>query len=534
MERMASAMLLQLVKGAEHGVYAAGERRVMVGLKGDWAREEEWASFRPGGVNEDAWNALSKSHRVWSGTFRWEWNDFIFLLPCMAGTPTESAEDAGVTTDTYELPAFGERTDITPFFVEYGERNRCDRCGYGLILSLSRSNNRDGQTVEGQISILCQRPADDAVDIPMTGWEAANQKYDITLAVGETGAGTISVADADGVAIDDVVITPGDSNATIKAALEALDGITTVVMTNGPIAANTIIGVTMASAGTSYVNGAYVPNGTSGGAVKYEKGGGYATLNGATLQFNGSTAWQILGATGAVLYAATGTSGAVPTSGWSNSGGTGTNPAPTLTLSYTNAGATVSVEITSPANTRFRFSTETDGWSVEETQRGTAAENVIIPARVPFLVQQQSHRRAAALADVSDATPINKAKGMTMNLSGLVEPVWFANENELTYESHVDGAEPRKEFSLVVAEASSDMADLVADAEAQPATPQAFEHRDAHADGEHVLKIQHYSSMRGAIPYGAAGNVRTRELPLGPVLDSAGNSVKFIVSYPTP
>lgn len=627
-ERMNSSFLLQLVKGDTHGEAGAGDRRVMVGFQGGWADQDEWANFRPSGVNVDAWNAMIKTHRVWSGTIEWDYNDFAFIAPMVFGTAVDTDEADGVTTVTYALPDFGERTAIQPFTVEYGQRDNCEKCHYGLITSISKANGRDGMHVSGQIRILCRKPDAEDIGVPMTGWGGATEVQVLTF----TNAPLVQEFALRGVGgtTDTGMFTPATSNADLKTAIEArtlyddftatvtgsLTGsatksgtktvsfseqedaptlevlvsesqrllvtggdedtdyqwngctafqlgiseasLQTLLRATGGNWANVVVkgssalgGVVVSGAGSTEVNGSYTQDGVSNGAPKFSYNDGMTTY---WVVYGGSSIWYITdgingntsgGGGSTNFYQAAGTAGTVPTSGWTVLGGVSTAP----TLAYTASSADFTAYFPfsvgniaqgTVVGTGAVASTVTQGNAVATTvvptttTAGAATHDVTVPLKQPILVPQGSHRRADSIAELDDATAIDKAKGMTMTLGNLVDPVWFADENNLTYNSHVDGADRQQEFSLTLAETSTHTETLKGLSEEQPSGEQAFEHREVHPDAEYSLKIQHYSSIRGAIGYGAAGNVRTREFPLGPVLHDADNAVKFVISYPTP
>jgi len=551
-EKMNSAQLLQLVKETTAGTYAAsGERLIMTCLNGGFLQPEDaWDMFRAQGFNDDVWHAITKSHRVWQGTVQWDYeqSDTLLQMLCGAATTTDTSV-AGKVTKTFELPVAGQR-DIIPFTVEYGLPDDCERCPYGLIQSISQNATRDGAKVDGQITIICQQPV--ASGVAMTGTIAANQAYALSSADGAT-PGVITVKNAGGTTLGTYTDTPGSSNATVKAAIEAIPGITTANVTGSvPAASGTVANPTAAPttggtggswagpAGTYLIAYSYI-NATGETLVSptlaqtYTQPGSVPAVSAPILPAGATNVkWYMSQAGGSTLTLhTTGTGGAltfIPT----NPPAGGAAASPTANTTGTGGG-TRNVIIASPANTRFIFTTPSAGWSATETARGKTA-GLLIPAAVPMVVQNAQHYRgndfAALNAQARPDDALDKCKGVAWSLGGLVDPVWYASDNQLSYSSHVDGADRQTQITLTLGAASSIIADVKTDALAQPATPNAFAHLLHHPDGLHALELRHYSSVRGAIPQSAGGNVKQFEVPLGPVLPATGNAIKFLLTVP--
>ena len=182
-EQMNTANLLQLIREAVPGTYdEGGERLVMTSLRGDFAPEEAWASFRPSGFNENAWHAMERTHNVWTGTVRWDYKQAPLLLRMLCGAPVSDVVAGGVRTRMFTLPESGARNlDGSTFTIEYGQQDSCERCTYGLLVAISLPAERTADTVEGQITIICRRAADDAVGVPMTGVTPGSEVQRITF-----------------------------------------------------------------------------------------------------------------------------------------------------------------------------------------------------------------------------------------------------------------------------------------------------------------------------------------------------------------
>lgn len=578
--KMNSAKLTQLIiESTPNQFDPAGKRRVISGLKVVEQPNQNWENFRPSGFNDDAYHAQTKSWRVLSGTIQLNFGDWLFLAPLIYGVAIDSSAAGGITTDIFELPVSGERGAKTAT-IEHGQRDACDRCLFGFVTDFSSiSVSRDGQNINANITIICLEPTDENTDVPMTGWEAQNQKYDLTLAENATGSGTITIKDAGGSVLDTVTVAPGQSNNTVKSNLEAAAGITTVLITGGPLPANV--------AGASVAGGTPSATNTLGGSSAANARDGNTGTQWNTVDLAGQTYSIDWGAGNAKtlkaykIYFAGGGSAAVQLKDWTFQGSNDNATWTTLdtragytptgnaynsfffnnTTAYryyrfnitgvqsgtyaqivdvtfheevTNAGATIGIEITSPAQTRFILETGSAGYTLDATQLGSAGHDVELDQMYPCLPQQASHRRADSFEELDDATPIDGAKEQSFGLSGLAEPVYFADENNLGFQNWVDGAEPGKEASIVVSASSSVVPSLRADAKKQPSQPRAFELRLKHADSVRQVRIQHWSAVKGASSRGAGGNVETYMFPLGPVLPESGSAHRLILSYPTP
>lgn len=222
MEQMNSRNRLQLIRETTPGTYNAnGDRVVMVSLKGDFQPDEAWASFRPDGFNEDAWHALERSHRVWSGVVRWDFRQAPTLLEMLCGAPASDAVAADVRTFTFTLPESGARALTgSTFTLEYGATDDCDRCPYGVLLSIALPAERMGDSVEGAITILCQKPI--AEGVAMTGATTAqNDIFTVTL-TDVDGDRLVTFYDTDGTVIGVVTIETTDDAAAVQVKVRAL------------------------------------------------------------------------------------------------------------------------------------------------------------------------------------------------------------------------------------------------------------------------------------------------------------------------
>jgi len=419
-EKKNSRNRLQLVKEATPGVYdSAGDRLMMTSLKGEFQPEEAWASFRPAGFDEDAWHSLERSHRVWTGTVRFDYAQVPTLLRMLCGEPTATDTSGGVVTETFEL-SNGEERDPVTYTVEYGTVTDCDRCPYGLLVALSGSSERVGDSFEGNITIICQKPT--AEGVAMTS-PYTNEVQTVTVTT--PGSYTLSF-DGQVTASFNTAATTG---AQLQTKLEALSNI-----------------------------------GVGDVAVTGPNDGPYV------ITFQGA-------------------------------------------LSGTNVATLVSSQ---PSN-----------MSVATTTPGVA-RTYPLPARVPIINKNGSARYEDALADLAAATQINRQMMMAFDFGALVDPVFFFDENEDTFQSHVDGAEPTRTFPLRIAEKSTDKAAILNAVNSQPATAFWWEYKWAHPDGDHSLAIQHYSSANAAAPLSAGGNVRAREIPLATVISDEDFSVRII------
>ncbi len=218
-EQMNTQNILQLVRETTPGTYnPAGEKLVMVSMKGDFSPDQSWANFRPMGFNEDAWNALERTHQVWQGTVRWDFLQAPTLLRMLCGAPVTDVTADGVRTRTFQIPESGPR-DLagSTYTVEYGLRTSCERCCYGLLLSITMPTERMGDTVEGQVTILCQKPADDAVAVPMTGATAQGDIFTVAL----TDQDADHIVSIGGTS---VTILTTDDAAALQTKIQAIGG----------------------------------------------------------------------------------------------------------------------------------------------------------------------------------------------------------------------------------------------------------------------------------------------------------------------
>jgi hypothetical protein len=190
----------------------------MVSVKGDFAPEESWANFRPSGFNEDAWNALERTHQVYQGTIRWDYGQAPLFLQMLCGKPVTDVTATGVRTRTYQIPEDGPR-DLTGSTVtlEYGLKSNCDRCLYGLLLSITMPTERMGDTVEGNITIICQKAADNATGVAMTGMTAQDDIFTVAL----TDQDADHIVNIGGT---DITVATTDDAAALQTKIQALGG----------------------------------------------------------------------------------------------------------------------------------------------------------------------------------------------------------------------------------------------------------------------------------------------------------------------
>jgi hypothetical protein len=170
--------------------------------------------------------------------------------------------------------------------------------------------------------------------------------------------------------------------------------------------------------------------------------------------------------------------------------------------------------------------------TIGHTQSGSDG-NLVIPARVPMLNKNFSLRQASAIGSLDAATPLEKVMLTNFDLSALVNPIWFFDENEETFLSHVDGEEPVKKLGLRLAQSSSDLATIETQKNTQPATPMWYQQRAVHADNsKYSLKSEFYASPNASATLGAGNNVRYKEFALGTVISGLGYAARFTVTQP--
>lgn len=216
-EQMNSGNFLQLVREDVPGVYnPGGERTVMTSLRGEFAPEEAWASFRASGWNEDAWHAMERTHAVFTGTIRWDYKQAPTLLRMVCGAPHAVTTSGGVRSYEYRLPETGARDlDGSTFTLEYGKADSCARHTYGIVTSISLPAERSADTVEGQITIICKKA--EAEGVPMSGTLEQSDIFEIALA-DQSSSHVINIAGTD------ITIETGDGAAELQGKIRALGG----------------------------------------------------------------------------------------------------------------------------------------------------------------------------------------------------------------------------------------------------------------------------------------------------------------------
>lgn len=222
-EQMNSRNRLQLIRETTPGVYnSAGERLTMTCLRGDFQPDEAWASFRPDGFNEDAWHARERTHRIWSGAVRWDWKQTPVLLRMLCGAPATDVTAGGKRTRTYTLPESGPRnlTGATQT-LEFGAPDDCERCTYGMIVSISLPAERMGDTVEGQITVICRKPVATGAVMTGGGGTLANDVFTVTITNAD-GDRVLTFYDADGTSVGTVTILTTDTGSDVQNKVRAL------------------------------------------------------------------------------------------------------------------------------------------------------------------------------------------------------------------------------------------------------------------------------------------------------------------------
>ena len=622
-EQMNTQNLLQLVREAVPGTYnEGGERLIMTSLRGDFAPEEAWASFRPSGFNEDAWHAMERTHNVWTGTVRWDYKQAPILFRMLCGAPISDVTEDGKRTRIFTLPESGARNlDGSTFTIEYGQPNSCERCTYGLLVAISLPAERTADTVEGQITIISRRAADDAIGVPMTGVTPASEVQRITFTnvpndqflqlkvaggddtfnfqanittgdletgiegldelaghvvavtdhrststdpnTGETlqsGYVEIEFAEEENVPqlqvlsgeVQRLVVTEGDgSNYTLNGGATFNLGITEAdlqtnqrtiagnfadVVTKGVSEGGTYGDVTASSFATSAVNGDYEQDGTANGAPKFVN----KLDSTITIEWNDiDEQWEVL-----IEGSMNALNDGGDINGWVGNWSAGASVTPLGepgdSSAYFNTYFPVAVgDVANPAATgtgAVASTIQNGGIAASNTTGSTTTQGgsgISIEARVPMLNRNFSVRKASALGSLDAATALNKAMMTSFDLGALVDPIWFFDENEETYLSHVDGAEPTRTLAIRLAKSSTDLAAMQAGAYAQPATPAWYQLRAVHADdSDYSFKAEFYASPTGAASLGAGGNIRYMEFPLATVIHGGGFAARFILTEP--
>jgi len=194
----------------------------------------------------------------------------------------------------------------------------------------------------------------------------------------------------------------------------------------------------------------------------------------------------------------------------------------------------ITFTITPGANKALAIPTSADeDVTIAQTQMGSNG-TIPIPARVPMLNKNVSTRMAADIDGLDAASPLDKAMMINFDLSALVNPIWFFDENEETYQSHVDGEEPQRKIGLRLSKSSSDLAALQALRTAQPATPKWYQMRLVHADdSKYSLKSEIFASPNAAITLGAGNNVRYVEFPMVTMISGKGFAMRFKHTMPS-
>lgn len=272
--------------------------------------------------------------------------------------------------------------------------------------------------------------------------------------------------------------------------------------------------------------GDYPESGTHNGAPYFQLDAGHFML------WNG-TSWAMnTGLFDEAPYYTGGTNPADPSDGAWGAFDMGAPPAPTVTLKASTP-TTRAFTITTGANKYLPAPTcPSDDVTITRAQAGSDGAPAI-PGRVPMLNRNFSIRRAADFPDLETTPALTKAMMMHFDLSGLVNPVWFFDESETTFTSHVDGEAPAKTLGIRLAASSPDLAALKAAARAQPSAAAAYQLRAVHADdSRHSFRAEFYAVISGAASLGAGSNVRYVEFPLTTVIHGNGAAARFIHTAP--
>ena len=635
-EKMYSSLLTQFVREDVPGTYnpASGARFVMTQVKGEFVPEEQWANFRPDGFNEDAWNALSKTHQMFSGTFQPDFSHIEILMEMCCGVKNfaQTAPAAGVVQYVYEPPAVGSR-DIYTYSIERGTPDNCDVSTYGILVSLSMESDRDAASISGAFSLLARKPAADKIGVAMSGAIAQNHKTRVTaanvagalglsimapglaaqavsIAIGDTAAqivtkfgaqgltvtasGTIATGSGKsqsitgsgnalsigGVAVD---LTTPESVATLVGRIKAANPSRTTLTGTGTITAavaGTVAAYRFSGAGDTTYNGDYVPSGANnGGKPIYQLAnlvnGNYVIVTGGAarvLSWNISGWWDLNAALGNSPYYRSNSGATLPDSSANYTVGGGIFPAPTATavsggggtpasvnITLTDdaaagnkadlpvtgtgynsvatapgsAGGVIDLEFTAPGNALISVSKSSGdaGYVLSTTQAGSDGK-LRIPKRLPLLPQMMSFRQADTRAGLDTASPFSKCKLIRFAYDALVTAEWFADENNLTFQTHTDGADPKRTMGVKIAKSSAQLAQMQADAAASPSIARYNECRWAHPDGKHLVRSIMLASVSGVAPIKAAGNIQAYEFPLSTVLSDtpfSENSAALVI-----
>lgn len=564
---MSSKRRLQLIQEAQAGVYnPGGQRTMMISITGGLQPDSQFSKFRPQGYNVDAWNALVRTHSVYSGTIRFDFKQMPVFMQMLCGNAISDVTAAGVQTLEYRLPESGER-DIVTFTLEDGTLASCDRCTYAFLVSLSFSSERMGDEVSGNITILCRKAS--ATGVAMTGGVAQSETHRL-ICNGAAGSATI---------YGGAVATPGISAAALQANIRATGGVranATVAGTNisagaavdistnkvpsavtaGPITAawNNPADMFKSSPPTMTTSGgptaaALIDNGVPVVCTSIAVAGEANT--GQNVNVYGVN--NADGYTGRVLLA----NFTAPTGNPISKPSLSSDAFRYFVVEKTSGGGIYQVDIFGPTGTSGTydisgFPANTNvadieaapgaGWVGTVTQQGSDGA-FTLPARVPMLPQNMSVRRANSFADLGAAAPMPGARMASFELSALAEAIWFLNEeNETSFTAHVDGGDPQQTVTVELATRTLDANGVVivnaahdamlAEANNQPATPKATRIRLRHPDTFHGFEADFFGSAKAVADIKSGNNVRSRAFPMGCVLSPDGYSARFIVKLP--
>ncbi|RYG67743.1 hypothetical protein EON80_13005, partial [bacterium] len=303
-----SAFFAQFITETVPGIYDPnGIRHVLSCLKGEVQPEEAWDSFRPDGVHEDAWAALSKEHVLYTAQIRWDYAQQRVLARMLFGVDPKVRSvttGAGFIEEAFALAVHDSRA-IQTHTLEYGVPGSCSRHQYAMLVSINRNHDRDGASVDGQLVIMARRAIE--TDVAMTGLTAQNAILGIT-ASNVTGDGVFAVS-VPGGATTNVTLTIGDTTAQTKAKFEAVPGITTVAVTGTVATASGELHTLQANgasgAATIYDNITVAPGATAASvqALIRAKSGDYSAVTVALISnmvagLDILTAGMILGTSG--------------------------------------------------------------------------------------------------------------------------------------------------------------------------------------------------------------------------------------------
>jgi hypothetical protein len=229
-EKLQSAQFLQLIEEDVPGTFKpTGVRHILTCLKGEVQPEEAWDSFRPDGVHEDAWAALSKEHVLYTAQIRWDYAQQYVLARMLFGideTVRAVSSGSGYIEEQFALAVHDARP-LQTYTLEYGQPKSCSRHTYAVLVSINRNHDRDGQNIDGQLVLMARRA--EAYDVPMTGGSPQNAV--LTINANNVSGNGVFAIQAPGAAAENVTLHIGDSTATVKAAFEALNSLAGVTVT---------------------------------------------------------------------------------------------------------------------------------------------------------------------------------------------------------------------------------------------------------------------------------------------------------------